>query len=117
MLKHYKILGLPYGASKEDIKTAFRKMASIYHPDKPTGDLKKMQEITQAYSELMKYSAPSSENPFSVHYGTNDDIERMMRSFQEHMERMINHHNKDLRKRQQHSEKAKQFVDILKNRS
>ncbi len=34
MIDHYTSLGLSLGASKEDIKTAFRQMAAKYHPDR-----------------------------------------------------------------------------------
>lgn len=33
-----KLLGVPKGYSKDDIKSAYRKKSKIYHPDSPTGD-------------------------------------------------------------------------------
>ena len=52
MKDYYKILGLEKGASKEDVKKAFRKLASQYHPDKKTGDEAKFKEVSEAYSIL-----------------------------------------------------------------
>lgn len=52
MKDYYKILGLERGASKEEVKKAFRKMASQYHPDKATGDEERYKEITEAYAVL-----------------------------------------------------------------
>jgi molecular chaperone DnaJ len=49
---YYKILGLEKGATKEDVKKAFRKMASKYHPDKQGGDEEKYKEVTEAYAVL-----------------------------------------------------------------
>jgi DnaJ-class molecular chaperone len=48
---YYKILGIDKGASKEEIKKAFRKLALEHHPDKG-GDEKKFKEINEAYTIL-----------------------------------------------------------------
>lgn len=52
MKDYYQILGLQRGASKEEVKKAFRKLAAQYHPDKKTGDEEKYKEVTEAYSVL-----------------------------------------------------------------
>lgn len=52
MKDYYAILGLARGASKEEVKKAFRKLAAQYHPDKKTGDEAKYKEITEAYAVL-----------------------------------------------------------------
>jgi DnaJ homolog subfamily A member 2 len=49
--KLYDVLGVPQGASKEDIKKAFRKLAVQHHPDKG-GDPEKFKEIAHAYEML-----------------------------------------------------------------
>ena len=49
---YYQILGLAKGASKDEVKKAFRKMAAKYHPDKQTGDEEKYKEVTEAYAVL-----------------------------------------------------------------
>lgn len=49
---YYEILGLQKGASKEEVKKAFRKLAAKYHPDKQTGDEGKFKEISEAYAVL-----------------------------------------------------------------
>lgn len=52
MKDYYQILGLEKGASKDEVKRAFRKLAAKYHPDKKTGDEEKYKEVTEAYAVL-----------------------------------------------------------------
>jgi len=49
---YYKILGINKGASKDEVKTAFRKLAHLYHPDKSGGNETKFKEVSEAYSVL-----------------------------------------------------------------
>ena len=49
---YYEVLGLQKGASKDEVKKAFRKLATQYHPDKKTGDEEKFKEISEAYAVL-----------------------------------------------------------------
>lgn len=52
MEDYYKILGINKGASEEEVKKAYRKLAHQYHPDKKGGDEKKFKEINEAYQVL-----------------------------------------------------------------
>ena len=51
---YYKILGVERGASEEDIKKAYRKLARKYHPDvsKEPDAEKRMKEVNEAYEVL-----------------------------------------------------------------
>ena len=51
MKNYYQILGVGPDASADDIKRAFRKLASQHHPDKG-GDTARFQEIQEAYAVL-----------------------------------------------------------------
>lgn len=52
---YYKVLGLPPGASLEEIKRAFRKLTLKYHPDIAPQELHgKYEEIVKAYHYLTK---------------------------------------------------------------
>lgn len=49
--KLYEALGISQGASKEEIKKAYKKLAVQHHPDKG-GDTEKFKEVSNAYSVL-----------------------------------------------------------------
>ena len=52
---YYEVLGLKKGASESEIKSAFRKMALKYHPDRNPDDKtaeEKFKEVNEAYSIL-----------------------------------------------------------------
>lgn len=52
---YYEVLGLSKGASDEEIKKAYRKLAKKYHPDMNPGDKTaeaKFKEVNEAYSIL-----------------------------------------------------------------
>lgn len=66
---YYKTLGVEKGASKDEIKKAFHKMAHKYHPDKNGGDEAKFKEVNEAYQVLSddqkrtQYDQFGSEGP------------------------------------------------------
>ena len=49
---YYETLGINKGASKDEIKKAFYKLAHKYHPDKKEGDEKKFKQVNEAYQVL-----------------------------------------------------------------
>lgn len=49
---YYEVLGIAKGASKDEVKKAFHKLAHKYHPDKAGGDAERFKEASEAYSVL-----------------------------------------------------------------
>jgi DnaJ-class molecular chaperone len=71
MANAYETLGVPQGASNEEIKKAYRRLAGQHHPDKG-GDTGKFQEIQSAYETLtdpQKRQQHDNPNPFHHHQG------------------------------------------------
>ena len=90
---YYEVLGVSKTASKDEIKSAYRKLAKKYHPDnKETGDEAKFKEVQEAYDILyddQKRDAynqfghaafeqtgggPAGGNPFGGGFGFGEDI-------------------------------------------
>jgi curved DNA-binding protein len=73
-MSYYDTLGISKTASPEEIKKAYRKMASQYHPDKG-GDTAKFQQIEEAYRILSdpdkrsEYDNPAQQmGPNNFHF-------------------------------------------------
>lgn len=65
-MNYYDVLGVPKTASQEEIKRAYRKLASQHHPDRG-GNTSRFQEIQAAYdtlSDSQKRQEYDNPNPF-----------------------------------------------------
>jgi curved DNA-binding protein len=77
MASHYETLGISNAAGPDEIKKAYRKLASQNHPDKG-GDTAKFQEIEAAYRVLsdpiqkQKYDNPARSNFNTQDFDLND---------------------------------------------
>ena len=49
---YYKTLGLKKSASEKEIKSAFKQLAKLHHPDTQDGSEEKFKEINEAYEVL-----------------------------------------------------------------
>jgi DnaJ-class molecular chaperone len=75
MTDHYQTLGVAKNATPDELKKAYRRLASIHHPDKG-GDTAEFQKIQVAYDTLsdpakrQQYDNPMPQgNPFGAHVG------------------------------------------------
>lgn len=78
-MDHYKILGIQKGASKDEIKQAFRKLAMEFHPDKHSQSSKtlkdsstqKFKQLSEAYETLIDDRKRADYNLRRNAYGSN----------------------------------------------
>ena len=74
----YEVLGVKQGASKEEIKAAYRKLVKQYHPDQygdnPLKDLaqEKLTEVNKAY-DMLKNGGGNSGGTYSSNYSSNSN--------------------------------------------
>ncbi len=61
---YYDILGVNKGASKDEIKKAFYKLAHKYHPDKKEGNEAKFKQVNEAYQVLSDDAKRSKYDQF-----------------------------------------------------
>ena len=63
----YKILDVSKTASINEIKTAYKRKAKIYHPDRPNGNKEQFQLITMAFMLLIeKYKKTMEDKQFTT---------------------------------------------------
>ena len=65
---YYKVLGVDKGASDDEIKKAYRKLAHKYHPDKSGGDEAKFKEINEAYQVLSDKAKRAQYDQFGSNF-------------------------------------------------
>ena len=78
----YEVLGVSKGASAQDIKKAYRKLAMKYHPDRNPDDKEaeaKFKEATEAYEEAREFikgclNLPENHEAIFVRGATEDPV-------------------------------------------
>lgn len=77
-MDYYETLGVAKGATKDEIKKAYRKLALKYHPDKNKGDKgaeEQFKKVSEAYAVL---SDPEKKKQYDT-YGSADFHQRYSR--------------------------------------
>lgn len=68
----YAILGVPFGAPMTTVKTSYKRLANIYHPDKDSGDSELFDAIAKSYECIKRHEAtlgmivPASEADLAI---------------------------------------------------
>ena len=74
-MSHYDTLGIAKTATPEEIKRAYRKLASQHHPDKG-GDTAKFQQVEEAYrvlSDPQQRAQYDNPQPNNIHFNFGQD--------------------------------------------
>ncbi len=103
----YKTLNLTFEASKDDIKSAYKKLAKMYHPDVAgsDGDIDKFKEIKEAYDIL---SNDESRRKYDVLRGF-----YTQRLAKESAETYKNKYDTYVKRAKKHSEKNESFSNSI----
>lgn len=69
----YRILGLPPGASSDEVKSAYRDLAQVWHPDRFSHSDRlqekaqiNLKRINEAFQTLKDYQPPANIDPESI---------------------------------------------------
>lgn len=93
----YKLLDLASGASEDDIKKAYKRLAMKYHPDREGGDENKFKEAKEAYEVLLNKNRVN-EQQFAQNSGDFQEVfDTIFRNFgfefnQQQTPQRQNHH-------------------------
>lgn len=91
----YQTLGVDRGASAEDVKRAYRRLAAQHHPDRG-GDTARFQEIQQAYDAITNprpeaQQPPPGASPFGPGFGFGFQFDDFFNMFQQQAHQRRNH--------------------------
>ena len=73
---YYKLFGISQDANEDEIKSAYKRLAKIHHPDKNKSpeSVKKFQEIQEAYTYLLQHARKiKNKNSEENNYPEQDD--------------------------------------------
>lgn len=73
----YRTLGLSRGASKEEVRTAYKRLSLLHHPDKNRESSERFLQISEAYQIILLYldSNTSSKRPNDDSHGSDSEFD------------------------------------------
>ena len=105
MATHYEILGLNPGAGISEVKTAFRRLAKLYHPDKNPAGKDHFTKILKAYEVL---SDPTLKSSYD--YRLNNGLSGVSREKKQTTTKTWSFDEKELKRRQYYNDHIKKYT-------
>ena len=105
MATHYEILGLNPGAGITEIKTAFRRLAKLYHPDKNPAGKDHFTKILKAYEVL---SDPILKSTYD--YRLSNGVQGVSGEKKQTTTKTWSFDEKELKRRQYYNDHIKQYT-------
>ena len=107
MANYYEILGIPTGAGFAEIKSAFRRLAKIYHPDKNPAGKEQFGKILKAYQTL---SNPNLKSSYDYRLNYNITINETRSSSKTKTTKEWSFDEKELKRRRYYDEHIKKYA-------
>ncbi|MEI8136442.1 MAG: J domain-containing protein [Bacteroidota bacterium] len=107
MANYYEILGIPKGAGFAEIKSAFRRLAKIYHPDKNPGGKEQFTKILKAYETL---SNPNLKSSYDYRLNYNISITQTSSASKTKTTKEWSFDEKELKRRRYYDEHIKKYA-------
>lgn len=108
MINYYEILGLSYGAGIAEIKTAFRQLAKLYHPDKNPAGIEHFTKILKAYETLSDPALKASYD-YKLNYHQSQ-VQRQQASRNTPPTKNWRFDERELKRRQYYNEHIKKYA-------
>lgn len=113
MSNYYDILGVPAQASQAEIKTAFRRLAKLYHPDKNPAEKERFNLILKAYETLVDESLRKAYDRrlhYNREYAAGATAARKARNPEEEEQKRRRYYDEHIRKYEK--PRARATVDV-----
>lgn len=113
---HYDILSIPSNATDEQIKSAFRRLAKLYHPDKNPNGKEQFEKILIAY-EILIDSAKRRQYDLRLRGGSTANINQK-KSQNNTTQKNWNFSDEELKRRQYYQENyRKEYEQYVKTKA